>query len=255
LPYLFAGRVEESQFYLRAESYYQEQNARLLLSKRVERVLPEEKKVELAGGEALEYDKLFVATGASPVIPGINGLKEVGYFVFKTLADTKALMSAAKKAKSALVLGGGLVGMDTASGLIKRGLKVTVVEKEARVLPLYFDRESSELIKRIYEENGARLITGQEAIEVVPEKGGREFSLKLSGGETLAAELLVAAVGMAPNLGLAKDSGIEVNRGILVDETMRTNLPDIYAGGDVAEADDFFESGRGRGPVRGRHLL
>ena len=244
LPYLFAGRIDESQFFLRAESYYQEQNAQLLLSRRVERVLPGEKKVILAGGETLKFDKLLIATGASPVVPGIKGLNEVGYFVFKTLENTKALMAAAEKAKSAVVLGGGLVGMETASGLIKRGLKVTVVEKEARILPLYFDQEASELIKMIYVDNGVRLISGQEAIEVIPEKGDRRLSLRLSGGEKLATDLLVVAVGMAANLGLVKDSGIEVNRGILVDENMRTNFPDIYAGGDVAEAKDFF--GRGK---------
>lgn len=236
LPYLFSGRIEEGRLFLRAEAFYAANNAQLIKGKRVERVLPGEKRVLFADGSKLGYDKLLIATGASPIIPEIKGLAEARFFLFRSLKDAKELMAAAKRKKEAVVVGGGLVGMETASGLIKRGLRVTVVEKEERILPLYFDSSSAAMTKKIYEDNRVELLTGEEVTEVSGRAKGARVALKLKSGRKMETQLLVLAVGMAPNLALTKDSGIAVNKGILVDDTMRTNIPDIFAGGDVAEA-------------------
>lgn len=240
LPYLFSGQIEESQLFLRDDAFYRSNNAELVRGKKVKQVLPAEKALRFADGGELGYDKLLIATGASPVLPQIKGLDKAHFFTFRSLTDAKELMAEAKRKKEAVVLGGGLVGMETASGLIKRGLKVTVIEKEERILPFYLDGASAAMIKKIYENNGVELLTGQEVIAVSAQGKEGKLALKLKNGREMDTQLLVVAVGMAPNLGLTKDSGIAVNKGILVDETMRTNLSDIFAAGDVAEAKSLF---------------
>ena len=238
LPYFFAGKIREQHLFLRDDSFYREKNAELVRGARVVRILLQDRRVVLEDGRDVGYDKLLIATGASPILPAIEGLNEVRHFVFRTLKDAKELLSYAEGRRKAVVLGGGLVGMETASGLIKKGLKVTVMEKEERVLPVYFDSEAADIIKGIYEENGVTLLTGETAVKVGMD--GERVIIRTLSGREIEAEIFVVAAGMAPSIEPVMDSGIACRRGILVDDTMRTNIEGVYAAGDVAEARSFF---------------
>ena len=194
--------------------------------------------VELADGSAIGFDKLLLATGAAPLMPAIPGLAGLKYHVLRTLADALALRAALPRVKRAVVLGGGLIGMHAAENLAKGGVQVSVVELQPHVLSGYFDAEASAIIEKVFAANGVRLLTGKSVASVAAQ--GEGCRAKLADGAELEADLLLVATGVAPVTDFLEGSGIETERGVLVDEHMRTNVANIWAAGDVAQARGFF---------------
>jgi len=135
-------------------------------------------------------------------------------------------------------MGAGLVGMEVAIGLVEKGCRVTIVEKESQLLPLYFDPEAESLIRTIFQNKGINLLTGMEVSEVSRRDG--KVTVSFSEGEPVMADLLVTCTGVSARTALVEGTGISVNRGIVVNRRMMTSIPDIYAAGDAAEAPDFF---------------
>jgi len=162
--------------------------------------------------------------------------------VLRTLADAVALRAALPRTKRAVVLGGGLIGMHAAENLAKSGVEVSVVEMQPHVLAGYFDAEASAMIEKVFAANGVRLYMGKQVASFMPHgEGGRA---RLADGTELDADLVLVATGVAPVTDFLAGSGIATERGVLVDEYMRTNVANIWAAGDVAQARAFFGSER-----------
>jgi NADPH-dependent 2,4-dienoyl-CoA reductase/sulfur reductase-like enzyme/rhodanese-related sulfurtransferase len=181
------------------------------------------------------YDKLILAPGADPLVPPLPGVDAEGVFTLRNLEDTDRIAEAMPEAQRAVVVGGGYVGLETAEQFRRKGLDVALVEMQPQVLPLH-DPEMVEPLHRQLEVNGVRLELGN-GIASIEEQGGRAVAAVLSDGTRLPADLVLLAIGVRPNVGLAEAAGIELgeSRGFGTDEYMRTNDTDIYAVGDAAE--------------------
>jgi phenylglyoxylate dehydrogenase epsilon subunit len=195
--------------------------------------------VTLESEEKIEYEKLLLATGAAPKLPPVQGLGAVPHHVLRTLDDALTLRSKMRKDGTAAVLGAGLIGLHAAENLAKGGMKVVVVEALSQVLPGYFDEEASQMILRAFTDNGVKILVNEKVSRVRGAEG--KTTLTLATGGSLSAGLLLVATGVQPRAEYLKDSGVEVDEGILVDERMRTNVSGIWAAGDVAKARGFFE--------------
>ena len=242
LPYVVSGRSAPDRVFLRDEGYFAKHKVNYLRGARVQKVDAGASSVELADGNKIGFDKLLLATGAAPMLPPIPGLAGLKYHVLRTLADAVALREALPRIKRAIVLGGGLIGMHAAENLAKGGVDVSVVEMQAHVLAGYFDAEASAMIEKVFSANGVHLRLGARVASFAPQ--GEGCRAMLSDGSELDADLLLVATGVAPVTDFLVGSGIATERGVLVDAHMRTNVANIWAAGDVAQARGFFTSER-----------
>jgi phenylglyoxylate dehydrogenase epsilon subunit len=242
LPYVVSGRSAPERVFLRDDAYFAKHKVKYLRGAKVQKVNAGENAVELADGSKIGFDKLLLATGAAPMLPPIPGLAGLKFHVLRTLADALALRQALPNIKRAIVLGGGLIGMHAAENLAKGGVEVSVVEMQPHVLAGYFDAEASGMIEQVFASNGVRLHLGARVESFAVQ--GEGCRAKLADGSELDADLLLVATGVAPVTDFLAGSGIATERGVLVDEHMRTNLANIWAAGDVAQARGFFGSER-----------
>jgi phenylglyoxylate dehydrogenase epsilon subunit len=242
LPYVVSGLVDAKEAFLRDEEGLSRRGVTFGRDAKVVSVAPEARIVKLESGESIQYEKLLLATGARPMLPPISGLEGAPYHVLRTLDDAIGLHRAAQKAKSAIVLGAGLIGMHAAENLAKRGRRVTVVEAMSHILPGYFDEQAADLVQRVFSDNGVKILTGSAVTHAGGSDGGCNVSLDT--GEEISADLLMVATGVKCNIDYLAESGVEVDEGVLVDETMRTSAEGIWAAGDVAQAQSFFGEGK-----------
>jgi phenylglyoxylate dehydrogenase epsilon subunit len=247
LPYFVSGKIKEKDIFLSKEEDFKKRNIDLIRGNGVVSVSSQEERVILKDGSSYHYDVLILAQGGNPLVPNIPGLREMNPLVLRTLADAKRLRSKAKRASKAIILGAGLIGMQTAQSLAEMGLSIWVVELLDQVLPGYFDQKASAIIQKAYESNRVNFCTSTQVEGVEFKKGNYIFSLK--GGKDLNAPLLFVATGVTPNIDFLKGSGIEVDKGILVDRTMRTNIPNIFAAGDVVQMEEFWGRGKVNQPI------
>ncbi|HUT71417.1 MAG TPA: FAD-dependent oxidoreductase [Desulfatiglandales bacterium] len=238
LPYVISGQVDPEQISLRDAEALDRYRVAFKKGARVVAVDPANHSVSMDSGETLKYEKMLLATGAEPTLPPIPGMKDASCHVLRTLGDAVRLQSAAQKAKSAIILGAGLIGMHAAENLAKAGVQITIVETLPRVLPGYFDEQAAGLIQQVFANHGIKILTGSTVTHVTASNGTCTVSLE-SGGE-LSGDLLLVATGVRARMNYAAGSGIDVGEGIVVDDTMRTSSRDIWAAGDVAEARSFF---------------
>lgn len=180
------------------------------------------------------YDKLIIATGSRPIIIPVPGHDLAGVLSYRDLDDVNAMLLAAKSRGNAVVIGGGLLGLEAAAGLQEQGMDVTVLHLMPTLMERQLDAAAGHLLKRAIEARGIKVITraNTKAIRGI----GKVQAIELDDGTTLPADLVVMAVGIRPNAGIAKEAGLEVNRGIVVDRHMRTSDPQIFALGECAEA-------------------
>ena len=188
---------------------------------------------ELAGGERLAWDRLVLATGSQAALPPIRGLQRAGVHAFRTLGDARAIVEQAVAGRRAAVIGGGLLGLEAARGLQARGLQVTIVHLADRLMEQQLDALGASLLERRIRELGIDVILGAVTDEVLG--NGHVDGLRLAGGEEIEAELVVVATGVRPEVTLARDAGLEVGRGVLVDDELRTGHPNVWAVGECAE--------------------
>jgi nitrite reductase (NADH) large subunit len=184
---------------------------------------------------SVAYDKLIIATGSNPIIIPVPGHDLPGVLSYRDLDDVHAMLLAATSRGSAIVIGGGLLGLEAAAGLQAQGMDVTVVHLMPTLMERQLDPAAGHLLQRAIEARGIKVITRANTKAIVG--AGRVEAVELDNGTRLPASLVVMAVGIRPNMQLAKDAGLTVNRGIVVDATMRTSDPDIFALGECAEAD------------------
>jgi len=238
LPYLVSGRSQPDTVVLRDQAYFHDNAIALVPGATVVSVDPAQSSLRLASGETWQYDRLLIATGAAPTLPPVRGLTDVPFHVLRSMDDAVDLRQAIGQARSAIVLGAGLIGMHAAENMAKAKVAVTVVELQPHVLSGYFEPRASAIIERTFARNGVRMVMGQSLSSV--ERQGDGCLATLADGKTIAADLLLVCTGVAPNIGFLNGSGVEVDAGILVDDWMRTNLPNIWAAGDVAQARGFW---------------
>ena len=242
LPYVISGKKQTDTILLRDESYFADLNVRFMPGSTVVAVNPAEATVALQSGETIRYEKLLLATGADAAVPPFPGIDTVSYQVVRTLDDALKLRRSIQNAKSAVVIGAGLIAMHTAENLARAGLEVTMVVRRQVSLFAYFDGDAARMIETIFSKNGVRIATGSGVAGIAPEGDGCE--VKLESGEALSADLLLLAAGVRPRAGFLENSGIDIDQGILVNESMRTNVDNIRAAGDVAQAPGFFDEGK-----------
>ncbi len=238
LPYVVSGKVHEDRIFLRDQVWFDKRNIRFLNGATVTGVHAEKKSVSLESGREMSYEKLLIATGAEPELPPVAGLKECPHYKLRTVDDAINIRGALKKGGSAIVLGGGLIGMHAAENMARAGLKVTVVEMLRQVLPGYFDPQAAGLIQKVFTENGVKILTGNPATNVTSAHGACAVSLR--NGLDLSAHVLLVAAGVRPRISFLAGSPVGTDAGILVDERMRTSAQDIWAAGDVAQAGSFL---------------
>lgn len=236
ISYYLAGEVKEDKILYRPENFYRENNLELLLNKKVERVDPKKNRVILEDKSQFNFDSLLIATGASPKFPTMPGIKKRGVFGFRTIKDAKDISGFLPVAKTACVLGGGLIGLKAAYALKKRNLEVKVIIKSKQVLSQMLDFEAAQFVQRRLEENGMEIILGQDVTEVIG--NGDIKAVKLDSGKAIGCSLIIVGKGVSANIDLVKDTEIKVNEGIIANNLLQTNIPNIYTAGDVCESFD-----------------
>ena len=243
ISYYLSGRIEEKSLFLKGDDFYNGNNVEVLYETVALGMDVEEKKVFTNKG-AIEFNKLLIATGGKPIIPEIEGYSEdiKGIFTFTSLSDARNLKKyiEEKKCREGVILGGGLIGLKCAEGLIDTGLKVYIIEMADRLLSMTLDRDASEIIEKGLKERSECEVLKGDTIKRIDYKDGGISRISLMSGREIETELLVIAVGVRPNITPVKGTPVKYNRGILVDEHMRTNIPYIYAAGDVAEGKDML---------------
>ena len=192
----------------------------------------------LENGSALPYDRLLLATGASPILPEIERLKGPEAFTLRKWEDATDIAQAAEGGTHAIVLGAGRIGMKSAFALRHLGLKVTVVELLERIVPQQLDNESAAIFGETVKKEGIETILGH-TLKKVNRKGEKVISVYLDNGRELPASLVVAGVGVQANIELAKSGGLRTDRGLLVDDHLRTSDPSVFGAGDVVETKDI----------------
>ena len=240
LDHYLSGEVGASRLTYRPGSYYAQHNVQALLSTRVTAVRPAEHVVETEAGAILAYDRLLIATGGTPIVPPIAGLSGEGAFTFSRLDDAQALMRHIEEGavRRAVVLGGGMIGIKVTDALARRGIGVTMVELAPRILNAALDETASRMLTGVLAERGVEVLTESTIAEVLRSEG-RLVGVRTQDGRTIETQALVLGIGVRPNAALAAEAGIGVQRGIVVDEYLRTSAEDVYAAGDVAEAYDL----------------
>ncbi len=205
---------------------------------RVAGVMPEAHTVRLESGETLDYDKLVIATGGRLYAP-VEGSDKPGIYNFKSLSAAEDLLRRVKggEARTALIVGAGFIGVEIGLLLADMGVEVTQLVR-SRVMRSMLDPETSELVLDMMQQRGIHVVRGADADAVAFGGKTRARAVEMRSGAELAADILVAATGLRPNIAVLADSGLQVNWGVLVDDYQRTSHPDVYAAGDVAETKD-----------------
>jgi len=230
---LLAGRVPPESMAFYPEEWYQKRGLQVVLGRRVVQLKPQTREIILDDGQGTAYDQLVLATGAHSWVPPISGADVEGVYTLRSMRDALALRERASRGGRAVVLGGGLLGLDTAMALRAHHIGVMVVEVTPRLLPRQLDAEGAAVLQRAIEEQGVEVLTG-DTCALVERRDGK-VRLGLKSGRILEADLAVVSAGVRPNLELAQEAGLACNNGLLVNERLLTSAPDVYAVGDVAE--------------------
>ncbi|PVX26142.1 MAG: NAD(P)/FAD-dependent oxidoreductase [Candidatus Bathyarchaeum sp.] len=226
----------------RGDQFWKNNNVQTLTGRTATKIDFNKKQVMLDGGDIIDYEKLLIATGGKPFVPRMDGGEKSGVFTFTDLSNAENIEANLEQSKSAVVIGGGLIGVSASEALVKRGIKVTLVELKDNILNLILDKTASEIAQKVLTEAGVTVITGQTVQRILGKKDNTDSvgAVVMTDGTEIPCDLVVVAIGVIPRTELVKETPVKVNRGILVDRFMRTSIPDVYACGDVAEAHDFL---------------
>jgi NAD(P)H-dependent nitrite reductase small subunit len=230
---LLAGEIAATELELHGREWYEQNGITLHSGDTVTAIDRVRRRVMSSGGVMAPYDRLLLATGSDPVRLKVKGQELPGVFYFRSLDDVEGMLQQAKTAQRAAVIGGGLLGLEAASALAKQGLQVTVIHRGSRLMDKQLDDDSATLLQRALADRGIEIrlratteqFVGSAAIE----------SLLLEGGERIECDMVVIAAGITPRTQLARASGLRCDRGVLVDDTLQTFDPAIYAVGECVQ--------------------
>lgn len=233
LSSLLAGEVAPDAVELKTAKWWRDRGVTLVYGRRAVEVDTRARFVRLRGGAKLGYSKLVLATGSEAVRLPLPGVDLPGVVTFRDKADVESILSRARPGARAVVIGGGLLGLEAAYGLMKAGAHVSVVHLMDRLMERQLDRHAAGLLKAALEERGIQVVLNAESEAI---QGRRKVAgLRLKDGRNLPADLVVMAVGIKPNVRLARGADLDVNRGIVVGDDLRTSVADVFAIGECAE--------------------
>ncbi len=231
---VLAGRKTMSEIYIKRWQWYEERGVRLEIGRRVDRLFPKKKLLVTEDGDLFRYDKAIIATGSRPFIPpSIKGTDKKGVFTYRTAGDVFKILDYARVSERAVVIGGGLLGLEVAKALRDIGLEVYLVHILDILMEQQLDRTASDLLKRDLERMGIKVLLNKNTKEILGDK--KAEGVRFADGEELPADFVVIATGIRPNVDVGVNSGLKVNRGIVVDDYMETSASDVYAVGECIE--------------------
>ena len=231
---VLGGTQDPSRLWLNTLEWYEQNGVFVHAGVKAEHIDTEKRTVSGAGGKVVEpYDHLVIATGSRPFVPPIPGTDLRGVFVFRTLEDCAAIGTHAQGCRRAAVLGGGLLGLEAARGLLARGVEVTVVEMAPHLMPQQLDAAGGAILKGKLEAMGLRIFLGAQSTRLLGE--GTVSGVLLKDGTVITTDMVVISCGIRPNVEIARDAGLAVDRGIVVDDQLRTGAPNVYAVGECAQ--------------------
>ena len=237
IPYFLMGNIPDAGTHLRkTDDHYGSQNIRLVRG-RVARVDSKAQKIRFDDGRDLAYERLLIATGCHPVRPPIPGMDLPGVHTCWTLADARAIASRAAKGSRVVQIGAGFIGCIIMEALSSRGVDLTVVEMGDRMVPRMMTEKAGTMIRHWVEAKGVHVHVNATVMSI--SEAGGALSVLLSSGDSLPADLVICAAGVRPNVAFLADSGVEIGQGVRVNDRMQTNVPNIFAAGDVTEAVGF----------------
>jgi NAD(P)H-nitrite reductase large subunit len=244
LAYYLTGEMAEKQLFPFTTSEFQELNVRYVKG-RATKILREQHQIEVDGKSRIPYDRLLIAVGSKAVRLKIPGADLEGVVKLDHLTDARKIQQLTRKTKHAVVMGGGITALELVEGLIAQNVRVTYLLRGNRYWNNVLDESESRIVETRLEHEGVELIFHAEVVEVLG-KRGRVDGVRLLDGRIIPCNMLAYAIGIEPRLELVKEAGLTLDRGILVNENMQTNDPDIFAAGDVAQAYD---------PLSGRSIM
>lgn len=244
LAYYLTGELHDKALFPRTADDYRRMNFRYVKG-RVKNILREEHVVELDGQAPLSYDRLLIAVGAQAVPLKVPGAEFDGVLKLDHMEDAKRILKHARGGKTAVVVGGGITALELTEGLVARGVKVHYLLRGDRYWSNVLDEQESRIVEHRLQMEGVKLHYHTEVVEVTG-KRNRVAGVRLLDGRSLKCDLLAYAIGISPRTGLAQQAGLAIDRGILVNEFLQTNDPDIFAAGDAAQVYD---------PASGRSVL
>ncbi|MEW8695325.1 MAG: FAD-dependent oxidoreductase, partial [Candidatus Thiodiazotropha sp.] len=230
---VLAGEKSVSDIILNERDWYAENGITLKTGDAVTTIDRVGRRVISESGAAIDYDRLLIATGSNPFIIPVPGHDKRGVIGFRDIADVERMLEAAGHYKKAVVIGGGLLGLEAANGLLKNGMEVTVVHLMDSLMERQLDRPAADLLKSSLESRGLKFLMEAQTTEITGSE--RVEGIRFADGSEIEADLVVMAVGIRPNMALAQDAGIHCDRGIVVNDTMQTFDPRIYAVGECVQ--------------------
>jgi NAD(P)H-dependent nitrite reductase large subunit len=231
---VLAGEQSFADIVLNGIEWYQQHGIDLRLGRKVVAIDRKKRLVTADDGSTAQYDRLILATGSNPFILPVPGNRLEGVIAYRDIADTEQMMQTARTHSHAVVIGGGLLGLEAANGLRQRGMDVTVVHLADWLLERQLDQTAGKLLQQALEARGIRFRLNEQTEELLDYGSGRVCAVQFKSGDTIPADLVVMAAGIRPNTELAEKAGLPCNRGILVDDCLQTFDPRIYAVGECA---------------------
>lgn len=229
-PYL-ANQKEQNQLFVYKPEWFESNRINQHLGETVQTIIPAENKI-ITGKNEYIYDRLILCNGAAPFNPYSNQQK-TGMFTLRTLDDANKILDHSRYTKNVVVIGGGILGMEAAGALAQKNIHVDLLELSDTLMPRQLDRSGAEIMTKILENKGITVHNNAEVAEIFGDK--KADGVRLTSGVEINADLIIISIGIIPDLDLARKAGLTVNRGVVVDNFLRTSDPDIYAAGDVAE--------------------
>lgn len=230
-----AGNIALERIFAFSEEWYRTQKIQIHLERPVSKIFPESQNVEIQGGGEETYDVLLLATGSSSFIPPFKGANKQGVYTLRTLDDALEILEYIKTHRKVVLIGGGLLGLEIARAIKARKADVEVVEFFDRLLPRQLDSEGASILKAQIENIGIKVHLGIATEEILGEK--EIEGLKFKGGGEIQADTAIVAAGVRPNINLAKEAGLETDRGIVVNDNLQTSHSNIFAAGDNIQHD------------------
>jgi NAD(P)H-nitrite reductase large subunit len=236
-----SGKATFQRMMCREDDFWSKNNVQALTGRTAISLNFTEKYVALDKRERISYEKLLIATGGKPFVPKMEGTDKDGVFTFTSLSDAERLAAKLENSTNVVVIGAGLIGVSVTEALVNRGLKVTVVELQEKILSLLLDSKGSDIIENAIKKAGVTIVTGQSVQRIIgkPENDQAVGGVILTKGNQIPCDAVIVAIGVIPRTELVAGTEVKLNRGIIVDNFMQTNVPDVYASGDVAETYDF----------------
>ncbi len=238
LHFVASGKLSPDKIRLSTPDWAEKMKVSLNAGKEVSGLDAEKRRIIFEDGGGMDYDRLLIASGARTVFPPIEGISGPGTFALRSMEDALEIKGALGKTANTTIIGAGLIGVELATELLEAGFKVNIVEIADRPLPLQLEDVCGEKCAKLLAEKGAKLFLGKSVKKISRNSQGKIIGAELSTGEIIASDLIVCAAGVKANFDFALQAGIKAAKGICIDKYCATNLPGVYAAGDVTEFED-----------------